>query len=499
MARNSWLKTFADEKVGVNGCLYKAGFTELSDTLEGYGRGYDGVEWFTGVGSMSVANGGIVSSVNGYIKVTVPNGTGSDRADVIRQALVARGSVQFDIRAADICDPTNLTSNQEIIRSYLTSGNSNQNPLSIKTQTTVLGFNAFHATAYDGNGNPTLTNPVYAVSHSKVTTYGVQNGLIFHEELANTDGYITVGISWTGSDMRYYFNGYLVAIESREQFLSDEFNYLRFMGNNTTTASIKNFLLYDRPLPRLNPTVDIRVAVVGHSFVAKQNLGVNYHDNGATGGRVGNGLAASSTNCLQTAIQKRLNAETDMYSMAFSGENLGKIRDRIKGNIATTLSRGDDFTKPVDVFRPDFCVIHASLANDANVASLTQRTACYDISKYLMERGVIPVWLVEYNTEHSDFTNTHSYVMAELGVQQSENDIGVVDTWDFFGSGNADRSYIAYEDNSGSQIFLHPNFKGQDKFGELCSVEINRLIANPPNYSRLAGGNGEHEAMTVPS
>jgi|GEM_PF-4748865 len=488
MVRNSYLKTYADARVGVNGLLYKAGLTELADTEAGYGRGYDGAEWLT-PGAATIVNGGMRAPSGAEIFVIMPDGGGGVRADAIREAFMHRGAFQIKMHVSDLGSIG--TSAVEIIRAYSTAGSTN-GPIYMSYSNPAIASNAYNQVVTDYDGNRVFTNPGYAIGTSNVIANIEWPQAIIHDGDAGEDGYVIFGVDWSGNWERHFINGYLVAENAKDSW-AGEFTHFA-LQRTTAQVSMKELLLYDRPFERHNK-VDCRVSLIGHSYVARQNLKRKSYDNGTIGGLSGGSFPWGATEALNTALQRYINAEVDIFSTGYSGQDLAYQEDRIINGTPTAFAVGSGNDQDqVTRHRPQFCVMFGNFINDVGTASLTLRTSVHDISVALMAQGIIPVWCIEWDNIALTATAEQEYIEAEADRQQAINDMGVIKGSVEFGA-DAEHTYSAYE-ASGER---HPNFKGQDKWALHIAEEINRLLLDPPNYSKLAGGNGEYQSIAVPT
>lgn len=484
--RNNYGKTYANEKVGVNGLLYKAGWSSTDDTLEGLGRGYDGVEWITVNGAgVSIVAGGIKADPASNFDLTPTDAVGKKSA--VRTALMNRGALQFEIYADHVCETSGTA--WEMIRGYSDAGVTGA-PVYMQTQYIALGTNGFSSVARDADGNEVFDTPVAVITGSAVKTATCDASPILHKGLANSEGYIQYGIDWYGNWQRHFINGYLVAEMPMDTYTGEFQNFTLQRGN--ASASMRKFLLYDRPFPRHNkPT--IRIAGIAHSFATRQSLQLKYFNNGTIGGSVGTAFDYSALEAFTPTLYQNITSEVDIFTTGFSGQNLSYQESRIVSGTATAFTSGTgNYQDHVTRHRPHFCIMFGTIFNDNATTQAAMQTSIHNITVFLMGKGIIPVWVLEHNRSDADNTTVYGYALAEIQRQAAVNDIGVYDAFAALGSPTP-ALYRAYE-----AALNHWNFASQPIYARGVAAEINRLIANPPGYSKLAGGNGEYMAIAAP-
>ena len=486
MAKNSWLKTFDDEEVGVNGLLYKAGFTSLEDSLEGLGRGYDGNEWITINGAgLDVVNGGLRAQAASNFDVTMPDAAG--RYSAIRQNFMTRGAIQVDLYVGDICETSGTKF--EIIRGYSTAGDPGA-PVYVNTQYVALTGDSYSKVVGDANGDFVLDTPMQVTSGSGVKTAVIDASVVLHKGMANADGFLTYGVDYSGNWQRHFINGKLIAQMPCDSYDGEFSNFTMQRGG--TQVTMKNLLMFDRPFQRhVEPS--LRLSMIGHSFVTRQNLNLVQFDNGTVGGAVGTSFDYSCDKAFNPQLMDKINAEIDIFSVGFSGQDLAYIKSRIIDGTPTAYATGSgNYQDHVKRFRPHFCVIMGAIFNDDGTASLTTRTNIYDITVDLMANGIIPILALEHNNAAGSLVSEHTDALSECQRLQAVNDIGIADSWDVFGT----TTDASYRENGGANE--HPNFKAQPVYATLIAAEVNRLLLDPPQYSRLAGGFGQYETISAP-
>jgi len=485
MSYNTYDVDFSKAKVGVDGVLYKAGWTTTDDTLEGLGRGYDGNSWVTPNGA-TIVNGGLRATVANKIDLTMADAAG--RYSAIRSAYMARGALQIKIHLADLYAIG--ASLGIVIQSTPVSGGIGS-PVIVRVQTSALATDRYNQLVSDYDGNEALTNPCFDQAGSQVYD-AVDAYTVFHAGLADGAGYVNYGIDWVGNVQRIFLNGYLVNIRFIDTY-DTEFNLIDFQ-RSPTQVSMKELVMINRPFTR-SRAVECRIAMVGHSYVDRQALNRKSFDNGIAGGYPGLIYEYGTVDSLNPSILKNLNIEAEIFSTGYSAQAIAYQESRIINGTATafTTGTGNDQDQ-VKRHRPHFCVMFGSVINDGATASLTLRTSIHDISVNLMSEGIIPVWCVEWDNIALSATTAQGYVESEVARQQAINDMGIIYGSVKFGA-DPDHSLSSYEVSTGR----HPNLKGQALWGEYIADEINRLILNPPNYSRLAGGDGQYMAIAAPS
>jgi hypothetical protein len=473
------LKVYADEELGHDGLIYKAGLSVLTDTLEGRGRSAEA----TPTTWLSDATGSGFTITNGGWKKSATEATTSEYLSIVpttayRESLGSRGFFQCQMNLADLTAKTLVT--KYLLQAGKVGAYSTGLTIRFDYKGDLTGYNQV---TKDLNDNEALVNSVSLVSSTSMVDSSLYSPpvIILHDGIeTDSEGYFTFGMSWNGGYVDQYINGVLVSQSRRLIGHGNVCSPLDLFKFQTQVAvSMRNLLIYDRPVKAMDGR-RLRIQTVGHSFMARDHI-VGTDLNGTPSDSVG--FAAPEQ--ISSKLFANIDQDFEYRVIGDAGQDMEWMNDIINGDASMTYAIGvGTYSDTVTRFRPHFCII-CGYSNGVGALS-TITNAVDTITASCITKGVIPVFVNEQNrdqaTTPADNTANNATYISAIEAQQAIQDIGKVDIWTLSGGSTVDVTWI----ESGDASDFHPNLKALGVMGETIATEINRLIASPPSYSNLA-------------
>ena len=358
------------------------------------------------------------------------------------------------------------------------------NGLTIRFNYTA-GTSGYNQVTKDLNDNEALVSAVTLTSSSAMFDGALYASpvVVLHDGIeTDDDGYFTYGEFWEGGFIDQYINGVLISHIRRLIGHGNVCSPLDlFKFQTQVSMSMRNLLIYDRPIKDTTNARNLRIQTVGHSFVARDHNVGTADLNGTASDSVG----FCGPDQISSQLYAGIDQDFEYRVIGDSGQDMEWMNDIINGDASMTYAQGSGtYSDTVTRFRPHFCII-CGYSNGVGALS-TITNAVDTITTSLVSKGIIPVFMNEQNrdqaTSPADRTSDNATYIAAIEAQQDIQDIGKVDIWALSGGSTVDVTWI----ESGDSSQFHPNLKALGVMGETAAVEINRLRANPPSYSNLA-------------
>ena len=459
------------------GVVLKAACTS-SDATEA-GRGIGAVtDNITGI-EFSSAGAKATSSVDGwYIPIN------SRYQKILRNA----GTLQFDVLKSDLMAATDTT--VKVLLALTGASRAVAGP-NVYVQYDAPGSASSYRQYTDGSDGSS-SGYTGAIALRYHTNYFATGADYFKNIITNltadTDGYVTVSLSWDTDVITWLFNGVPVSTAKHKKLTIDvtDLRVLGWLGTSSTYTgvTIKNILLMTSPRPnvmraRENP----RVVLLGHSFLDTAEAATSVLPMDSVKAWNARASGHASDQSIGPSIYRNLTKKCSMWNVATGATNLSVFLAKVN-NTAYAYPAGDGSNSAKSMvmrWRPHIVVIIG--AN--NEATSAVGTAVNSLNAALIGKGVVPIWVREQNRNATGSAGT-SYaaydaaLLAQLATDEATyGDIGIVDCYTPTGGATVEDKYV---ENYSAHI--HPSFYAYGQvYGPLIAAEIDRLLKTPPAYA----------------
>lgn len=459
------------------GVIFKAGCASSAATEAGLGVN----RTIDNAGNLTYpATGGVKATAAGDgFHIPIPT--------AFQSSIVNEGSLQFDVNATDFLA---YTGSAAPLIALVGAAQAVAGPTVNASYAASGSYQSW--TAGSDGVSAYVSATTFRLSSGFVTTEIFEN--VLTETVPTTNGWITIGISWTNKSVLTLVNGVPVSRAHRKAtslLAASKATNLYCLGtvgiaNGAPGIAIKNILLFNSPrADGMRMPYQRRVVFVGHSFCDTAQGAYQVLPRDSTKSWQTRGSAICSPLSLDSSVWRRLVTKCNLYCAATSSTSASSFLARIQGaSFAYPAADGTAYN-PVTRWNPHIVVI-CGMNNEVSAGNVTTNVPL--LVAACVALGVVPIFVREQNRNAAGASGASSgdrsaydaaLVAAVTAARLVYGDIGIVDC--YTPTGGATCANINAENISAK---IHPTLYAQDNYyGPGIAAEIDRLIASPPAYA----------------